>query len=166
MEFHPSQEGKPGQVMAEVVSRGQGAMGGHLGCREDLLCAVPTTACHPGAQLSLSLLTHAPHTFCVTTGSGLFIISDCNFLFSQTPTLIPWHFCRAVTFCQLFISPSHTDRLFCWILGPSQSWCVMLTKRFRVASPHCPHHWFPVNCATSPHQLSPKALTAYAPISV
>ena len=49
MEFHPSQKGKPGQVMAEVANRGQGAMGGHLGCREDLLCAVPTTACHPGA---------------------------------------------------------------------------------------------------------------------
>ena len=122
---------------------------------------LPATQEHSSASLcSHMLLTHS-----VTSGSGLFIISDCNFLFSQTPTLIPWHFCSAVTFCQLFISPSHTDRLFCWILGPSQSWCVMLTERFRVTSPHCPYHWFPVKCATSPHQLSPKALTAYAPIS-
>ena len=59
MQFHPSQEGKPGPVTAEAASRGQGAMGGHRGCREDLLCAMPTTACHPLWQRVTPLTTLA-----------------------------------------------------------------------------------------------------------
>lgn len=157
---HPNKEGEPGHMTGEVASGGQGAAGEPLEGRPGWVPCPPlpaTQECSTTSLCSHTLLTHS-----VTTGSGLFIISDCNFLFSQTPTWIPWHFCRDVTFSQLFPSPSHTDHLFCSMLGPSQSWCATLTKRFRVTL-HTTG--FPIKCATSPRQSSPKTLTTSAPIS-
>ena len=72
--WRPRNGGTVGKHLSSIPGRGRAWLG-----------AMHTAACRPEFSSASSLLTHAL-THSVTTVSGLFIVSDCNFLFSQTPT--------------------------------------------------------------------------------